>query len=227
MVAINPNLNRSQWIGYITPTTFCYVLPPLLLLPPAMSSRTFCDDAKVLLLVSVILLVLFNKNPFRYDFVLDMFVFVVPLFGVLVRFRVNYTPKEEVIRTAGVVSTVLESGQQVGAGESRTEKDGEKVRGYAHMVRKVFVVEVRFSFFSPHYNVLTDVSTLHSAGVAYTSPLSLVSSFGSLPLSFGPIYGELRAPSSPVFHIPSSPSSLLYTTNSLSGRLPSPSYSSP
>lgn len=148
MVAINQNLNRSQWIGYITPTTFCYVLPPLLLLPPAMSSRTFCDDAKVLLLVSVILLVLLNKNPFRYHFVLDMLIFVVPLFGVLVRFRVNYTPKEEVIRTEGMDSTVLESGQQVRTGESRTEKDGEKVRGYAHMLGKVFAVEVQFSLLS-------------------------------------------------------------------------------
>lgn len=108
-----------------------------------MSSRTFFDDAKVLLFVSIILLVLLNKNPFRYHFVLDMLVFVVPLFGALVRFRVNYTPKEEVIRTAGVDSIVLESGQEVGAGESRAEKVGEKVRGYAHMLRKVFTVEVQ------------------------------------------------------------------------------------
>lgn len=104
-----------------------------------MSLRSCWADAKTFFLVFVSFILLVHLFPVGSSFLRFNVLLGVPIFGTLVRFRVNYTPKkkEETVAGDGEVELGLE--------EVRTGAEGEEnVRGYAHMLRRVYSVEVRF-----------------------------------------------------------------------------------
>ena len=108
-----------------------------------MSVRTVWNDTKCILLIIFAIFVFLHIFPFRGVLVRSLF--TVPLFGALVRFRVNFTPKHDVLRDGrgDVESSDRETGTE---GEEVAVSVGEgegKVRNYFDMLRRVDNQEVR------------------------------------------------------------------------------------
>ena len=108
-----------------------------------MSVRTVWNDTKCILLIIFAIFIFLHIFPFRGLLVRSLF--TVPLFGALVRFRVNFTPKHDALRDGG---SDMEAGNQGTRTEGEevavSEGEGEgKVRNYFDMLRRVYNQEVR------------------------------------------------------------------------------------
>lgn len=114
-----------------------------------MSIHSCWADAKIFFLIFFAFILLVHTFPIGSSFLSFNVLLGVPLFGTLVRFRVNYTPKQrkETVAGDGEVELALEGERTAAEGE-------EKVRGYAHMMRRVYSVEVSLLLLVPYLHQL-------------------------------------------------------------------------